>query len=58
MLIGYTIKLSMVVVLYIYMYRSNKARDAEGPPDERMAIEAGMHDLTELQRVQIHIIGG
>ncbi|OAA59064.1 allantoate permease [Niveomyces insectorum RCEF 264] len=48
MLVGYTIKLAMVVVLYIYMYRSNKARDTAGHTDERAAVEMGMLDQTEL----------
>lgn len=55
MLIGYTVKLLMVVLLYIFMWRSNKARDAEqaaiGDLSEeagREAIERGMQDMTEL----------
>lgn len=48
MLIGYTIKLLAVVVLYIYMWRVNKARDAAGHINDRAAIERGMHDETEL----------
>jgi hypothetical protein len=48
MLIGYTVKLLTVVVLYIHMYLDNKRRDAEGAADEKAAVEAGMHDLTEL----------
>ncbi|KAL2272500.1 hypothetical protein FJTKL_06532 [Diaporthe vaccinii] len=48
MLVGYTIKLLAVVVLYIYMWRVNKARDAAGHTDDRAAIERGMHDETEL----------
>lgn len=54
MLVGYSVKLAMVVVLYIYMFTSNKKRDAEqaargelSEEEERMAIEAGMHDMTE-----------
>ena len=45
----------MVVVLYIYMYRSNKSRDAEqamrgtlSDEEEREAIEKGMLDMTEI----------
>ena len=49
MLVGYSVKLAMVFVLYVYMYRSNKARDAEGATDERTAVEAGMQDMTELE---------
>lgn len=48
MLVGYSVKLAAVIVLYIYMYRSNKARDAAGAVDERAAIDAGMHDMTEI----------
>lgn len=48
MLIGYTVKLLAVVVLYIYMIRSNKARDAAGEDNDAAAIEMGMHDQTEL----------
>ncbi|KAF3763629.1 hypothetical protein M406DRAFT_64552 [Cryphonectria parasitica EP155] len=48
MLVGYAVKLAMVVVLYIYMARSNKARDAAGHTDGAAAIEMGMHDQTEL----------
>jgi hypothetical protein len=55
MLVGYSVKLAMVVVLYIYMWRSNKARDEEqaarGEPsevEEREAVERGMRDMTEL----------
>jgi hypothetical protein len=48
MLVGYTIKLLAVLVLYAYMWRENKKRDAAGPADEKAAVEAGMHDVTEL----------
>lgn len=55
MLVGYSVKLAMVVVLYIYMYRSNKRRDAEqaargevSEVEEREAIEKGMLDMTEI----------
>ncbi|KAI9692731.1 MAG: hypothetical protein M1820_009403 [Bogoriella megaspora] len=55
MLIGYCIKLAMVVVLYIYMYSVNKKRDREaeqegilGFEEEKVAIERGMRDATEL----------
>ena len=55
MLVGYSVKLSMVVVLYIYMFSVNKKRDREALADgassseeERLAIEKGMQDQTEL----------
>jgi hypothetical protein len=54
MLIGYVIKLSMVFVLYAYMYSVNKKRDSESQgasglteEEQRDAIELGMHDMTE-----------
>ncbi|KAI9641687.1 hypothetical protein NHQ30_009543 [Ciborinia camelliae] len=55
MLVGYSVKLVMVVVLYIYMYMSNKKRDAEqeaigeaSGEEEREAVEKGMKDMTEI----------
>lgn len=48
MLVGYAVKLAMVVVLYVYMYRENKRRDTAGWTDDEDAIEQGMHDATEL----------
>lgn len=48
MLVGYVVKLLSIVVLYIYMWRENKRRDAAGQADEQAAVEAGMHDLTEI----------
>ncbi|KAK6593342.1 allantoate permease [Botrytis cinerea] len=55
MLVGYSVKLAMVVVLYIYMYSSNKKRDAEqaargevSEEEEREAVEKGMMDMTEI----------
>jgi hypothetical protein len=56
MLVGYSVKLAMVLLLYIYMYRSNVARDAAAAggaadPDreeDREAIENGMLDMTEI----------
>lgn len=51
MLVGYMIKLTMVIVLYIYMYTVNKRRDAKAlnnSEEEKDAIERGMHDMTEL----------
>lgn len=48
MLVGYTVKLLAIIVLYVYMYRVNKIRDASYATDEAAAIDAGMHDLTEI----------
>jgi len=55
MLVGYCVKLAMVVILYIYMYSVNKKRDREGARGQRLteeeekeAIELGMHDVTEI----------
>jgi hypothetical protein len=55
MLVGYSVKLSMVFLLYAYMYTSNKKRDQEqaergaaSDDEEREAIERGMLDVTEL----------
>ena len=48
MLVGYTVKLLMVFVLYAYMYSENKRRDAAGFTNEEDAIEDGMRDMTEL----------
>lgn len=55
MLVGYCVKLAMVVILYIYMYSFNKKRDREGArgqrlteEEEREAIELGMHDVTKI----------
>jgi len=48
MLVGYSVKLVSILVLYVYMYRENKRRDALGPADEKAAIELGMQDVTEL----------
>lgn len=54
-LIGYSVKTIMVVVLYGYMWSVNKRRDreaAENPQSaedqEREAIEKGMRDMTEI----------
>lgn len=49
MLVGYSVKLLSAIVLYLYMYRENKRRDAAGDADEQAAINAGMHDITELE---------
>ncbi|CZR63034.1 related to DAL5-allantoate and ureidosuccinate permease [Phialocephala subalpina] len=55
MLVGYSVKLAAVIVLYIYMYRVNKSRDEEhsargelSEEEEREAIEKGMLDQTEI----------
>ena len=55
MLIGYCIKLAMVILLYVYMWKSNKKRDRQAEADgtaglveEKEAIEKGMRDETEL----------
>ncbi|OAP59785.1 hypothetical protein AYL99_04787 [Fonsecaea erecta] len=55
MLVGYTIKLVAIVVLYVYMFLENKRRDREAAvsgvvdlDEEKEAIERGMHDVTEL----------
>lgn len=55
MLVGYTVKLLMVVILYVYMWNSNKKRDKEqaergeiSEEEEREAIEKGMLDVTEI----------
>lgn len=54
-LVGYCVKTVMVVVLYMYMWRENKRRDREAGlmpasqvEQEKEAIEAGMHDVTEI----------
>ena len=51
MLVGYTVKLLMVFVLYVYMYLENKRRDAAGFTNEDEAVEAGMRDVTELDNM-------
>lgn len=55
MLIGYCVKLFMVLVLYFYMWSVNKRRDRESASgiqlseeEEKKAIEEGMHDVTEI----------
>jgi len=51
MLIAYSIKLTMAIVLYIYMWSFNMRRDraqAGMEMDEKDVIELGMHDVTEL----------
>ena len=56
MLVGYTVKLASVIVLYVYMWSVNKKRDREAVASgesrediERAGIECGMQDLTELE---------
>lgn len=53
MMVGYIVKLVMVLVLYAYMWSVNKQRDraavdSEQSQVEKEAIERGMHDVTEL----------
>jgi MFS transporter, ACS family, DAL5 transporter family protein len=51
MLIAYSVKLAMAVLLYMHMWLFNQRRDqeqAETPIDEKDAIELGMHDVTEI----------
>ena len=55
MLVGYMVKLTMVVVLYVYMWTANKNRDKAAAAlgvdryeQEKAGIEQGMHDVTEL----------
>ena len=51
MLIAYSIKLAMAIVLYVYMTISNRRRDMEQGParlSEKQVIELGMRDMTEL----------
>lgn len=53
MMIGYIVKLLMVLLLYFYMWSVNKKRDRaamgqEQNAEEKEAIERGMHDVTEL----------
>ncbi|KAI1338196.1 MFS general substrate transporter [Xylariaceae sp. FL0016] len=55
-LVGYSVKTAMVVVLYVYMWSVNKKRDREAvvpgshltEEQEKEAIEKGMQDVTEL----------
>lgn len=55
MLVGYSVKLVAVLVLYAYMWSVNKKRDRESvsgvhltAEEDKAAVEAGMHDVTEL----------
>ena len=59
MLVAYSIKLLMVVVLYVHMWMFNQVRKREAVAamaaarvgaviDEKEAIELGMHDVTEI----------
>ncbi|KAF2115264.1 major facilitator superfamily domain-containing protein [Lophiotrema nucula] len=56
MLIGYCIKLLMVLILFAYMWSVNKKRDRDSAngiqglteEEEKEAIEQGMHDVTEI----------
>ena len=55
-LVGYSVKTVMVVILYVYMWTVNKKRDRaaavagsrEADEEEKEAIERGMQDMTEL----------
>ncbi|KAJ7131866.1 major facilitator superfamily domain-containing protein [Mycena crocata] len=50
LLAGYTIKLVCQIVLFFYMYLSNRRRDKQyGPPDVAASKEAGMQDKTEYE---------
>ncbi|KAF2025099.1 MFS transporter [Setomelanomma holmii] len=55
MLVGYSIKLCAVLVLFVYMWSVNKKRDRKSASgirltdeEEKAAVEAGMHDVTEI----------
>ena len=55
MLVGYSIKLTAVLVLFAYMWSVNRKRDRESASgiqltdeEEKAAVEAGMHDVTEI----------
>lgn len=55
MLIGYSVKLIAVLVLFAYMWSVNKKRDRESASGIKLteeelkaAVEAGMHDVTEI----------
>lgn len=55
MLIGYSVKLVAVLVIFAYMRSVNKKRDRESASgiqltaeEMKEAIEAGMHDVTEI----------
>ncbi|KAK5174755.1 uncharacterized protein LTR77_001838 [Saxophila tyrrhenica] len=55
-LIGYSVKTVMVIILLLYMWMANKKRDRqaaaagtlEAELEEKQAIESGMQDVTEL----------
>ncbi|KAJ7358492.1 major facilitator superfamily domain-containing protein [Mycena albidolilacea] len=50
LLAGYSIKLVCQIVLFFYMYITNKRRDAKyGEPDVTASKEAGMQDKTEYE---------
>jgi hypothetical protein len=56
MLVGYSVKLAAVLVLFVYMWNENKKRDRESASGVRLtdeeekaaAVEAGMQDVTEI----------
>jgi type II secretory pathway component PulM len=56
MLVGYTVKLLSVVVLYVYMWMANRKRDRDAANSgltqeeiEKAGVESGMQDMTELE---------
>ncbi|CAG8957693.1 hypothetical protein HYFRA_00000028 [Hymenoscyphus fraxineus] len=63
MLVGYSVKLVAVIVLYVYMWSVNKARDkaqatgiASNEALEKEAIEKGMMDVTEIDNLGFRYI--
>jgi hypothetical protein len=60
MLVGYSVKLLMVLALYFYMWSVNKHRDTLladsglvglSSEEEREAVERGMLDVTEIDNL-------
>lgn len=59
MLIADSIKLAVAVVLYIYMFMSNRQRDMEQGSarlGEKEVIELGMQDLTEVDNKGVRYV--
>ncbi|KAJ5809390.1 uncharacterized protein N7503_001608 [Penicillium pulvis] len=59
MLVGYTIKLTAIVALYLYMYFENKRRDRlalESGDSEDDGVEAGMLDQTEIDNKRFRYV--
>ncbi|KAJ5635586.1 major facilitator superfamily domain-containing protein [Penicillium longicatenatum] len=59
MLVGYTIKLTAIVALYLYMYFENKRRDRlafESGDLEDDGVEAGMLDQTEIDNKKFRYV--